>query len=81
MSGLSLEDPESLMNCAVTPIKLKGRSAEVVVPLEGLVDIAEEIKRIKKIMTKIEADLNQVSGKLFQRKISTKRSGRACRRR
>jgi valyl-tRNA synthetase len=64
IEGLSLEDPESLMNCAVTPIKLKGRSAEVVVPLEGRVDIAEEINRINKIMTKIEADLNQVSGKL-----------------
>ncbi len=61
---LSFEEPESFKNSAVSPIKISERGVDVVVPLEGLVDIGEEIKRINKVMLKIEGDLNQVSGKL-----------------
>lgn len=68
VEDLSFEEPSSLKNCAVTPLKISGRSVEVVVPLEGLVDIAEEIKRIKKNMLKIEGDLNLVSRKLSNEK-------------
>lgn len=65
IEDLNFEEPESLKNSAVAPIKISGRGVDVIVPLDGLVDIAEEIKRINKVMSKIEGDLNQVSGKLL----------------
>lgn len=64
LEDLVFEAPESFKNSAVNQIKLESRSVDVVVPLEGLVDIAEEIKRIKKVMSKVEGDLQLTSKKL-----------------
>lgn len=64
LKSFKIEKPESLKNSAVSPVKLRERSADVVIPLEGLVDIAEEIKRVEKVLSKVEGDMKQVQGKL-----------------
>lgn len=64
LEDLSFEAPASFKNSAVNQIKIGDRKVELVVPLEGLVDIGEEIKRIKKVMSKVESDLSLTSKKL-----------------
>lgn len=47
----------SLSKCAVAPIRHGNVHIDVVVPLEGLVDIDEEIKRLHKNVEKLNKDL------------------------
>jgi valyl-tRNA synthetase len=54
----------SLAKCAVSPVRLPDASVDVIVPLEGVVDIEEEIKRIKKVMEKTQKDVGILSAKL-----------------
>lgn len=54
----------NLAKCAVTPVRLKDASVDVIIPLEGLVDIAEEVKRIQKAIEKIQKDIGVLNGKL-----------------
>ncbi len=68
IKNLSFVEPASLKNCAVTPLKISECTVEVVVPLKGLVDIAEEIKRIKKNMLKIKINLTLISEKLLNKR-------------
>lgn len=68
LSDLSFEVPESFKNSAVSSINLGAMSVDVVVPLEGLVDIAEEIKRIEKVLAKTQGDKQRLSGKLNNKK-------------
>ncbi|MES2854232.1 MAG: valine--tRNA ligase [Bdellovibrionota bacterium] len=58
----------SLNKCAVTPIRLPEASIDVIVPLEGLVDIEEEVKRINKAIEKNQKDLTVLSQKLSNEK-------------
>ncbi len=54
----------NLSKCAVTPVHSSGHQISVIVPLEGLVDIEEEIKRINKSMEKIQKDIGVLTKKL-----------------
>jgi valyl-tRNA synthetase len=54
----------SFSKCAVQPVLLKDFKVDVVVPLEGLVDLDEEIKRIQKAIEKLEKDLGMLSRRL-----------------
>lgn len=54
----------SLAKCAVAPVRVAGASVDVIIPLEGLVDIAEEVKRIQKNIEKIQKDINVLGQKL-----------------
>ncbi len=54
----------SLAKTAVSPVRLPDASVDVIVPLEGLVDINEEIKRIQKAIEKSQKDVAVLSGKL-----------------
>ena len=59
MAGLSeclVEQPESLSKCAIAPVISESVQIEVIVPLEGLVDFAEEIKRLNKNIDKLEKE-------------------------
>lgn len=47
---------ESMAKCAVQPIAIKDYKVDVVVPLEGLVDLDEEVKRIQKAIEKLEKE-------------------------
>ncbi len=55
---------DSLSKCAVTPVVVGEVRVDVVVPLEGLVDIAEEIKRTKKSLEKKHKEISQLQSRL-----------------
>ncbi len=64
-----LEDVEigeagNLAKCALTPVRLPEASVDVIVPLEGVIDIAEEVKRIHKATEKIQKDMGVLTKKL-----------------
>lgn len=64
LSELTFEPRPNLSKCAVTPLQFAGASVDVVVPLEGIVDIDEEIKRLQKAIEKVNKDINLLSNKL-----------------
>lgn len=53
-----------LTKCAVTPVAVKEARVKVIIPLEGLVDFNEEIKRIQKTIEKLEKDVALLTNKL-----------------
>ena len=57
-------DSGSLKKCAVTPVMIRGGRTLVVVPLEGLVDLEEESKRLQKVIDKIEKEAQGLRSKL-----------------
>jgi valyl-tRNA synthetase len=50
----------NLAKCAVQPVQTKDIKVDVIVPLEGLVDIDEEVKRINKSLEKLQKDLQSL---------------------
>jgi valyl-tRNA synthetase len=58
------EERSSLSKCAVTPVRVGDTQVDVVVPLEGLVDIEEEVKRLQKAIEKVNKDVMLLSNKL-----------------
>jgi valyl-tRNA synthetase len=64
IESVSYESPKTYKNSAVSSIKIKDLTVEVVVPLEGLVDISEEIKRVEKVIGKFDGDIKKLEGKL-----------------
>ncbi|MGZ3768836.1 MAG: valine--tRNA ligase [Bdellovibrio sp.] len=57
-----------LMKCAVAPVVVKDASVKVIIPLEGLVDFDEEVKRINKLIEKLQKDITMLTGKLSNEK-------------
>ncbi len=64
LEACDIGDAGNLAKTAVSPVRLPDASIDVIVPLEGLVDIAEEIKRIQKALEKAQKDVSILSGKL-----------------
>lgn len=64
LDTFKVEPRASLSKCAVAPVRINDTHIDVVIPLEGLVDIEEEIKRIQKMMEKVNKDITLLSGKL-----------------
>ena len=59
----------NLTKCAVAPVRVTAAggetaSVDVIIPLEGVVDLAEEVKRIQKSIEKIQKDIGVLNGKL-----------------
>lgn len=57
-----------LIKCAVTPITVGENAVKVIVPLEGLVDFNEEIKRLEKNIEKLSREVNGLSQRLTNEK-------------
>ncbi len=57
-----------LMKCAVAPVVIGDASVNVIIPLEGLVDFDEEIKRITKTIEKLQKDISMLTAKLSNEK-------------
>lgn len=57
-----------LMKCAVAPVAIGDARVKVIIPLEGLVDFNEEIKRIQKTIEKLNKDVSLLSNKLSNEK-------------
>ncbi len=64
LSSIIFEAKKDLSKCAVTPVHFQGSSVDVIIPLEGIVDIDEEIKRLKKSIEKVNKDISILSKKL-----------------
>ena len=64
LSACELSSPESLSKCAISPLNIEGSEINVIVPLEGLVDIEKEISRLSKAIEKNEKEIKKLSGKL-----------------
>lgn len=58
----------NLMKCAVAPVVVGDNRVNIIIPLDGLVDFNEEIKRIEKTIEKLEKDVNMLSNKLSNEK-------------
>ncbi|MGZ3748218.1 MAG: valine--tRNA ligase, partial [Pseudobdellovibrionaceae bacterium] len=58
----------NLQKCAVAPITTKSGQIKVIIPLEGLVDFDEEIKRINKTIDKLGRDISLLTNKLSNEK-------------
>jgi valyl-tRNA synthetase len=64
VKDLFIGDVTSFSKCAVTPVIVKDAHVQVAVPLEGLVDLEEEIKRLAKAIEKNRKELSALEGKL-----------------
>jgi valyl-tRNA synthetase len=64
IENLEVGSEGSLAKCAVVPVVVEDSRLQVVIPLEGLVDIDEEIKRIQKGVEKLTKDISGLSGRL-----------------
>lgn len=64
LTDCQIGEEGSLSKCAVTPIIIADVHIKVIVPLEGLVDFNEEIKRINKTIEKFEKDISLLTRKL-----------------
>jgi valyl-tRNA synthetase len=64
IENLEISNEGSLAKCAVTQVSLNSSAVKVIVPLEGLVDIDEEVKRIEKTLEKLEREIASLSGRL-----------------
>lgn len=59
-----VKTPESLDKSAVSPVFFKNYFVDVIVPLEGLVDFSEELKRIDKQIKKLTKEMQSLSDRL-----------------
>ena len=64
LESCTIGDPGNLAKTAISPVRLPDASVDVIVPLEGLVDLNEEIKRLQKALEKAQKDVSILSGKL-----------------
>lgn len=64
VENLEIGEITSFSKCAVQPVLLKDFKVDVVVPLEGLVDIDEEMKRIQKNIEKLEKEQSGLARRL-----------------
>ncbi len=58
----------NLSKCAVAQVAIKNYRVKVILPLEGLVNFDEEIKRIEKTVEKLQKDINILNQKLSNEK-------------
>lgn len=68
VAQLDIGSDGNLMKCAVAPVAVKDINVKVVIPLEGLVDFGEEIKRIQKTIEKLGKDIGVLTAKLSNEK-------------
>jgi valyl-tRNA synthetase len=62
--SLEIGPEGSLSKCAMAPVAINDARVKVIIPLEGLVDLDEEIKRIQKQIEKLTKDIGGLSGRL-----------------
>ena len=64
LEACDIGEAGSLAKCAVSPVRLPDASLDVIVPLEGVVDIAAEVARINKTLEKTQKDIDTLDKKL-----------------
>lgn len=68
LENLDIGTEGNLMKCAVAPVSVREAQVKVIIPLEGLVDFGEELKRIQKTIEKLDKDINLLTNKLSNEK-------------
>lgn len=68
LESLDIGEDGNMMKCAVAIVNIKDTQVRVIIPLEGLVDFDEEIKRIQKQIEKLNKDIMTLSSKLSNEK-------------
>ena len=68
LESMEVGEEGNLMKCAVAPVSVGEAQVKVIIPLEGLVDFDEELKRINKSIEKLTKDIGILSGKLSNEK-------------
>ncbi len=68
LGKLDIGTEGDMSKCAVEPVSVKDLQVKVVIPLEGLVDFAEEVKRIQKAIEKLNKDVTMLTNKLSNEK-------------
>lgn len=64
LSACDIQEDGVLSKCAMTPVHVHGYSVDVIVYLEGLVDLAEERKRIEKAIDKFQKEMSGITSRL-----------------
>ncbi len=68
LNECSISEKDSLKKCAVAPIRLGDSEVDVIILLEGLVDLDKEVTRLKKLIEKQEKDIKKINSKLTNEK-------------
>ncbi len=68
LESLNIGEEENLAKCAVSTVAISDATVSVIIPLEGLVDFEEEIKRVEKAIEKLQKDIATLNGKLSNEK-------------
>jgi valyl-tRNA synthetase len=68
LENMEIGQDGDMMKCAVAPVAIGEARVKVIIPLEGLVDFDEEIKRIQKTIEKLEKDVSLLTNKLSNEK-------------
>ncbi|MCM2354811.1 MAG: valine--tRNA ligase [Pseudobdellovibrio sp.] len=68
LENLDIGADGNLIKCAVAPVSVREAQVKVIIPLEGLVDFGEELKRIQKTIEKLDKDINLLTNKLSNEK-------------
>lgn len=68
IDNMEIGEDGNLAKCAVTAVVMGDSRVNVIIPLEGLVDFGEEIKRIEKTIEKLQKDVSLLNGKLTNEK-------------
>ncbi len=64
LETLEIGELGSLNKSALATVRLENSEVDIIVPLEGLVNIEEEVQRIQKTLEKMSKDLSVLNGKL-----------------
>lgn len=64
LSDLTIEQGGNMSKCAVAPVRTGNLAVDVIVPLEGLVDFDEEIKRLTKSIEKTQKEMTSLEKRL-----------------
>lgn len=68
IENLDIGSEGDLSKCAVAPVGVGELNVKVIIPLGGLVDFDEEVKRIQKSIEKLQKDITLLSNKLANEK-------------
>ncbi len=66
--NIAIGDEGNLNKCAVSQVNSTDLKVKVIIPLEGLVDFNEEVKRIQKTIEKLDKDIALLTNKLSNEK-------------
>ena len=64
LENCEIGEAGNLAKCAVQPVAVRALRADVIVPLEGLVDIGEEVNRIRKTIEKLQKEVGGLTNRL-----------------